>query len=78
MPHDDNSEKPGGLLSSLVAAEAYVQIAFYIPGGTILGWLAGVGLDHWLHTTWLYIAGLVLGAAAGFVLVFRTVARLMK
>jgi len=29
-------------------------------------------LDHWLHTTWLYLVGLILGIAAGFVELVRT------
>jgi F0F1-type ATP synthase assembly protein I len=30
-------------------------------------------LDKWLHTTWLYLAGLLLGIAAGFIELVRTV-----
>jgi F0F1-type ATP synthase assembly protein I len=32
-----------------------------------------LALDHWLHTTWLYLAGLILGIVAGFVELIRTV-----
>jgi len=32
-----------------------------------------VALDKWLHTTWLYLAGLLLGIVAGFVELIRTV-----
>ena len=37
------------------------------------GWSAA--LDRWLHTTWLYLAGILLGIAAGFIELIRTVLR---
>jgi len=49
----------------------YSQLAFIFPAATVAGWLIGVGLDHWLHTTWLYLAGLILGIIAGFVELIR-------
>src|SRR2546423_411700 len=42
---------------------------------TVIGWLIGVGLDKWLHTTWLYIVGLLLGIAAGFVQLIRAASK---
>jgi F0F1-type ATP synthase assembly protein I len=51
----------------------YSQLAFIFPAATVVGWLTGVGLDHWLHTTWLYLAGLLLGIVAGFVELIRVV-----
>ncbi len=53
----------------------YSQLAFVLPAATLVGWLIGLALDHWLHTTWLYLAGLMLGIAAGFVELIRTVTR---
>ncbi len=50
-----------------------VQLALFIPCATVIGWLAGLLLDHLLHTHWIYIVGLVLGAVAGFIQTFRTV-----
>ena len=41
----------------------YAQLAMLLPAATVVGWLIGVALDHWLHTTWLYIVGLILGIA---------------
>ncbi len=49
----------------------YSQLAFVFPAATVAGWLIGVALDHWLHTTWLYIAGLIVGIIAGFVELIR-------
>jgi len=51
----------------------YSQLALVLPAATLVGWLIGVGLDKWLHTTWLYLAGLILGIVAGFVELIRTV-----
>ncbi len=49
----------------------YSQLAFIFPAATVAGWLVGVALDHWLHTTWLYLVGLILGIIAGFVELIR-------
>ena len=51
----------------------YSQLALVLPAATLVGWLIGVGLDKWLHTTWLYLVGLILGIIAGFVELIRTV-----
>ncbi len=49
----------------------YSQLAFVFPAATVAGWLVGVALDRWLRTTWLYIAGLIVGIIAGFVELIR-------
>ncbi len=51
----------------------YSHLAFVLPAATFVGWIVGALLDRWLHTTWLYIAGLLFGIAAGFVDLIRTV-----
>jgi len=53
----------------------YSQIAFALPAATVIGWLGGKFLDHWLHTTWLYLAGLLLGIVAGFIELIRVVSK---
>jgi F0F1-type ATP synthase assembly protein I len=53
----------------------YSQLAFIFPAAVVVGWLSGAALDRWLHTSWLYLAGLILGIAAGFVELIRTVSR---
>jgi len=50
----------------------YSQLAVILPAATAAGWLIGLGLDKWLHTTWLYLVGLLLGIAAGFIELIRT------
>jgi ATP synthase protein I len=51
----------------------YSQIAFIFPAATVAGWLIGLALDHWLHTHWLYLVGLLFGIAAGFIELIRLV-----
>jgi len=59
--------------STWVQLANYSQLAFVFPAATVVGWLGGLALDHWLHTTWLYLVGLILGIVAGFVELIRTV-----
>jgi F0F1-type ATP synthase assembly protein I len=41
----------------------------------VVGLLLGKLLDHWLHTHWLFIAGVIVGAVLGFVQMIRMVTR---
>jgi len=66
------AETPGSEKRSFwVAMARYSQLAFVLPAATATGWIAGVLLDKWLHTTWLYLLGLLLGIGAGFVELVR-------
>lgn len=56
----------------------YSQLAFVLPACTATGWILGVLLDKWLHTSWLYLVGLFVGIAAGFVELVRTTMRSEK
>jgi F0F1-type ATP synthase assembly protein I len=56
----------------------YSQLAFVLPAALVIGWLAGAALDRWLHTSWLYLAGIFVGIVAGFVELIRTVMRDLK
>jgi len=69
MPEDNKSSEK----SLWVQLANYSQLAFIFPAATVAGWLIGLALAHWLHTTWLYLAGLILGIIAGFVELIRTV-----
>ena len=69
-PYGDDTT---GKKSFLIQLARYSQLAFVFPAATFAGWLIGVGLDRWLHTTWLYLLGLILGIVAGFVELIRTV-----
>ena len=74
MPEEPNSEKR----SFVVTLARYSQLAFVLPAATIAGWILGALLDRWLHTTWLYLVGLILGIAAGFVELIRTTLKAEK
>lgn len=66
------------LQSSAVVWARYSQIAFILPAAVVIGLLVGKLLDHLLHTHWLFLAGIILGAVAGFVDLIRTVTREKK
>ena len=72
-PASSSPPKNTGTLQSLVQVEKLVQLGLLIPCATCIGWIAGVGLDHLFHQHWLFIAGLLFGATAGFVQMFRVV-----
>ncbi len=61
-------------MQALVKVERLTQMAFALPAAALVGWLAGAALDRVLHAHWLYIAGLVVGVVAGFILLFRMIA----
>ena len=44
-----------------------------LPAAVVVGWAMGLVLDRWLHQHWINIAGLIAGAVAGFVQIFRIV-----
>ena len=69
-PSDKNSTSDKNLWVQLAR---YSELAFIFPATTVAGWLIGLGFDHWLHTTWLYLVGLILGIVAGFVQLIRLV-----
>ena len=62
-------------LNTFVQAERLLQIAFVLPAAVLIGWAAGALLDKWLHTHWIYIVGLLFGAAAGL---FEAVRQAMR
>jgi F0F1-type ATP synthase assembly protein I len=53
----------------------YSQLAIIFPAALVVGWLIGAALDRWLHTTWLYLVGILFGIAAGFTELIRNVLR---
>jgi F0F1-type ATP synthase assembly protein I len=75
MPTDPNLQDPNPKENFWVQAARYSQVAFIFPAALIVGWLAGAALDRWLQTTWLYLAGILVGIVAGFIELIRTVTR---
>lgn len=78
--HHDNNSSPeskseGQERKAWAQMGAYAHLAVMLPLTTLIGWAIGAGFDRWLHTTWLYIVGLILGVVAGFVDLVRTATR---
>ena len=77
--NDDKATGGGkGALGELVKAESMIQLAIALPAGCVIGWLVGGWLDRHFHQSWISIAGILLGALAGFVQIFRTASRYLK
>jgi ATP synthase protein I len=70
-------QNPSGL-KSLVKAESMVQLALVLPAAVLVGLGLGTLLDHWLHQSWIYLAGIGFGAVAGFTHIIRTAIQLNK
>jgi ATP synthase protein I len=67
-----------GALSELVTAESMIQLALALPAGCLIGWLGGSALDKHFHTHWIGIFGILLGAVAGFIQIFRVASQYLK
>jgi ATP synthase protein I len=72
-PHRDRSKS-----AALVTAARYSEMGFVIPAAVFLGYIIGRFLDHRLHTQWLYVAGIIFGAVAGFVQMIRMATGAMR
>jgi ATP synthase protein I len=70
--------KKHSTLGDVVKAESMIQIAIMLPACCLLGWLGGSELDKHLHANWMGIAGIFLGAIAGFVQMIKTATKFMK
>jgi len=80
---DDGTKDSGtgggkGPLGELVKAESMIQLAIALPAGCVIGWLVGSWLDRHFHQGWISIVGILLGALAGFVQIFRMASRYLK
>lgn len=64
--------------NALVSAARYSEIGFIIPAAVFLGYAIGRLLDYWLHTHWLYLAGIIFGAVVGFVQMIRMASNLSR
>jgi ATP synthase protein I len=74
MPDSKKSDN----LHDLVKAESMVQLALALPAGCLIGWVAGAWLDKHFHQSWMMVAGIMLGAVAGFIQIFTTASRYLK
>jgi F0F1-type ATP synthase assembly protein I len=75
----DSPQKPAAssskdaTLHSLVRVESLIQLGLLLPASVVIGWAIGLVLDRWLNQHWMNVAGLILGAIAGFVQTIRIV-----
>jgi F0F1-type ATP synthase assembly protein I len=67
------SDDPKGKDNPAVMWAKYSQLAFVLPAAVVVGLLLGRLFDYWFNTKWLYMAGIIVGAIAGFVDIIRTV-----
>lgn len=58
-----------------VQVARYSEVAMVFPAAVVVGWFAGAALDRWLHTSWLYLVGILLGVVAGFAELIRVAIR---
>jgi ATP synthase protein I len=65
-------------LDELVKAESMIQLALALPAGCLVGWLLGSWADRHFHQGWIGVAGIVLGAVAGFLQIVKTAMRYLK
>lgn len=75
---DEVKAKRSGTLGEVVKAESMIQLAIALPAGCLIGWLLGHWLDGHFHQSWMGIAGIVMGAVAGFIQIFTTAQRFLK
>jgi ATP synthase protein I len=75
MSDDPNNPKPRSPLRDLAQAESVVQLALAVPVGCFVGLGVGYLLDRHFHTKWIVIAGMLLGAAGGFIQIFQFLTR---
>ncbi|HST50814.1 MAG TPA: AtpZ/AtpI family protein [Pyrinomonadaceae bacterium] len=71
---EPESEEQKATRSSGIAYAAGLTIFFSVAACMGLGW----ALDRWLGTSWIMIAGIVLGAVAGFYQFIRIISQLNK
>jgi F0F1-type ATP synthase assembly protein I len=56
----------------------YSHLGLILPASVVVGLLIGAGLDRWLKTSWITLAGVVLGCVAGFAEMIRIIIQASK
>ena len=72
-PAPDEGGDGNGNRNQWVQIARYIQLGFVLPTATVAGWLLGLALDKWLHTSWIQVVGLILGSAGGIIELLRAV-----
>ena len=56
----------------------YSHMGMVLPASVVVGLIIGTALDKKLHTNWMTIVGLIVGAVAGFAEIIRLILRASK
>jgi F0F1-type ATP synthase assembly protein I len=56
----------------------YSNLGFVLPAAIVAGLIIGHLLDRWLKTSWITLAGLLVGCIAGFAELIRGIIRSTK
>lgn len=75
---NDTLPGPKAVIVSRTQRQLVLNGIYAIPVGGLIGWLVGTLLDRHFHTGWIAIAGIVVGAAAGFLQIIKISIRYMK
>jgi ATP synthase protein I len=71
-PEQKPSDKRG-----LAQAMKYAHLGMVLPASVFVGWLLGAWADKSFGTTWMTLAGILLGIVAGFVEITRAAMKMM-
>jgi ATP synthase protein I len=72
MADDPNlPAKKDSALQEYRQAESVLQQVLAVPAGAFVGLAIGYLIDRHLHTNWIAVTLMLLGAAGGFIQVFR-------
>jgi F0F1-type ATP synthase assembly protein I len=77
MP-DQPPEKNEGEKNMWRQIGRYSHLGLILPASVVVGLAIGAALDRWLQTSWITLAGLLLGCVAGFTEMIRTIMKASK
>jgi F0F1-type ATP synthase assembly protein I len=72
MP-DAPPEKNGGDEKMWRQIGRYSHLGLILPASVVVGLAIGAALDRWLKTSWITLAGLLVGCIAGFAEMIRVI-----
>jgi len=77
MP-DQTPEKNDGERNMWRQIGRYSHLGLVLPASVVVGLAIGAALDRWLKTSWITLAGLLVGCVAGFAEMIRTIMNASK
>jgi F0F1-type ATP synthase assembly protein I len=76
MPDAPPEKNDGGNMWRQIGR--YSHLGLILPASVVVGLAIGAALDRWLKTSWITLAGLLLGCVAGFAEMIRTIMKASK